>query len=84
MLDITCEYCQGEIRVEVPENDQGPVPGNLLLCTCCGEFLVFGEDLEFRKLELKELIDIQLSINWPVLEIVAIQTKVINGKWLTV
>lgn len=82
MMEITCSYCKREIEISFNETKRKPEAGNLILCSWCGNFLIFGELLECRKLTLMELIDLQTGINWPVLEIMAINQRIQNGIWM--
>ncbi len=53
------------------EGDSSPSPGDLSVCWYCGEILVFGKGMKQRKPTTAELIDMQRSTEWPLLERIA-------------
>jgi hypothetical protein len=45
--------------------DGKPRAGSLSICVRCAELLIFDEGLYPRKLTSRELLEVQLSLDWP-------------------
>src|SRR3954471_8555057 len=69
LATVPCAYCGAELDAATGITGNSiPTPGDVTFCIVCGELLWFDEKLRPRKLTAQELIDLQHSPSWTVIE----------------
>jgi hypothetical protein len=67
MKPMRCPYCNATCDAGTSANAESgkPQPGWISICLYCREFTILDEDYQLRKLAPRELLELQLSPEWP-------------------
>jgi hypothetical protein len=74
--DNFCPWCGKKLDAATGAgHDESVTPGDISICAYCGEVMLFERDLKTRRPTELELIEIQRSESWPLVERVRTAVK---------